>query len=94
METCNEIYLGRDNESQTLLNRSKTLIQAQRRVESCDALSDSTMGLVTSLITQEQIRNQQSAALVHVRGLQKMVELRGGLGQLDQNPTLVLAVCK
>lgn len=93
METFNEIYLGRDNKTQTLLNRSKTLIQIQRRVESCDALSDSTIGLITSLITQEQIRNQRSAALVDARGLQQMVELRGGLCQLDQNPPLVLAVC-
>jgi hypothetical protein len=47
-----------------------------------------------SLITQEQIRQQLSAATVHVKGLEKMVELRGGLSQLGQNVPLVLKICK
>ncbi|KAH8422410.1 uncharacterized protein LDX57_000164 [Aspergillus melleus] len=52
------------------------------------------MGLIISLITQEQIRGQGHAAEVHAKGLQRMVELRGGLNQLSGNLTLVLRVCK
>ncbi|KAE8326024.1 hypothetical protein BDV39DRAFT_216191 [Aspergillus sergii] len=90
MQACNEIYLGNGTSSRALYHLSQTLTQIQRRLDSCDALSDSTMGLIISLIMQEQIRSQGAAAEVHARGLQKMVELRGGLSGLDRNLTLVL----
>ncbi|OGM41851.1 hypothetical protein ABOM_009651 [Aspergillus bombycis] len=95
MQACNEIYLGNGtSNTKALYHLSQSLTQIQRRLASCDALSDSTMGLVISLITQEQIRGQGSAAEVHAKGLRKMVELRGGLSDLDGNLTLVLKVCK
>ncbi|KAB8268312.1 hypothetical protein BDV30DRAFT_17796 [Aspergillus minisclerotigenes] len=94
MQACNEIYLGNETSSRALYHLSQTLTQIQRRLDSCDALSESTMGLIISLIMQEQIRSQGAAAEVHARGLQKMVELRGGLSDLERNLTLVLKVCK
>lgn len=95
MQACNEIFLT--NGSITIEARhhlSQTFAQIQRRLEGREALSDSTIGLIISLITQEQIRSQGSVAEVHARGLKRMVELRGGLNQLDENRTLVLRVCK
>ncbi|RAL03640.1 uncharacterized protein BO80DRAFT_349697 [Aspergillus ibericus CBS 121593] len=93
MQACNEIYLNNGSSTaKALYHLSQTFVQIQRRLASPDALSDSTMGLIVSLITQEQIRNQGAAADVHAKGLQRMVELRGGLGQL--NRILVLRICK
>lgn len=95
MQACNEIYLGNGSSpNKELYHLSQTFPQIQRKLEGHDALSDSTMGLVISLIAQEQIRNQGPAAEVHARGLQMMVELRGGLSQINRNLTLVLKVCK
>ncbi|KAE8370606.1 hypothetical protein BDV27DRAFT_35461 [Aspergillus caelatus] len=95
MEACNEIYLGYGTSStKALYHLSQALTQIQRRLGTCHALSDSTIGLIISLIMQEQIRDQSPDAEVHARGLQKMVELRGGLGDLDRNLTLALKVCK
>jgi hypothetical protein len=95
MQACNEIYLGDGKSSaKALYHLSQTFIQIQKRLESDDALSDSTIGLITSLIMQEQIRDQGPAAEVHARGLQKIIELRGGLSQFEGNVTLVLKVCK
>ncbi|KAE8147057.1 hypothetical protein BDV25DRAFT_169418 [Aspergillus avenaceus] len=95
MQACNEIYLGDGASSpKALYHLSQTLTHIQRRLGSCDALSDSTMGLIVSLIMQEQIRGQGPATEVHARGLQKMVELRGGLGDLERNLTLASQVCK
>lgn len=95
MQACNEIYLGNGGSTtKELYHLSQTFPQIQRKLESHDALSDSTMGLVLSLIAQEQIKNQGPAAELHARGLQTMVELRGGLGHINRNLTLVLKVCK
>ncbi|GAD98560.1 hypothetical protein FG04937.1 [Paecilomyces variotii No. 5] len=94
MQACNEIYLGNGSSTtKALYHLSQTFRQVQRRLESKDSLSDSTIGLVLFLIMQEQIRNQGPAAEIHASGLKKMVELRGGLNQLDGNLNLILKVC-
>ncbi|KAI6779953.1 uncharacterized protein J7T54_000253 [Emericellopsis cladophorae] len=32
--------------------------------------------------------------MIHIAGLRRMVELRGGLDQLQQNPPLLMKICK
>ncbi|KAJ5552674.1 hypothetical protein N7494_002052 [Penicillium frequentans] len=73
---------------------SQTFAQVNKRLQGDDALSDSTIAIVMSLINQEQIRQHLSAAMIHVKGLEKMIELRGGLSQLEGNVPLVLKICK
>jgi hypothetical protein len=43
---------------------------------------------------QEQIRQQSYAVQIHADGLRKMVELRGGLSQLEGDIGLAIKVCK
>jgi hypothetical protein len=50
--------------------------------------------IILSLIHQELLRQHQHAALVHWKGLAKMVELRGGLYGLQANMTLTLKIAK
>lgn len=94
MQACNEIFLGKENEHEALYHLSRTFAQVNKRLASADALSDSTIAIVISLIHQEQIRRRHADAAIHVRGLEKMIELRGGLGRLEGNLPLVLKVCK
>ncbi len=74
--------------------RSKSLAHVRERLESADALSDSMVDSVISLVTQEQIQNQPVAARVHMDGLARLVELRGGLDSLEASLQLLLKVCK
>ncbi|KAI5461788.1 hypothetical protein BGZ63DRAFT_424645 [Mariannaea sp. PMI_226] len=95
MQACNEIFLGNTTGSPKALHHlSQTLAQVKRRLESDDALSDSTIGIVLSLVAQEQIRQDHRGAKTHFDGLEKIVELRGGLDQLEGNLPLLLKVCK
>lgn len=95
MQAANETFLGKGDTSPAALHHlSQTLAQVKRRLESRDALSDSTIGIVVSLITQEQMRQHLSAAEVHVMGLKRIVDLRGGLDQLQGDIPLILKVCK
>lgn len=66
----------------------------QQRIDGKDALSDSTLAIVISLFHQEQIRKQYAAAEVHMKGLQRMVQLRGGIQKLETSPYLMLKTCK
>jgi hypothetical protein len=95
MQACNELFLGDGEESPVAIQHlSNSLKYVRERLESKEALSDSTMGIVMSLITQEQCRQQHSAARVHMEGLAQMIELRGGLESLEGCPPVLLKACK
>ncbi|CAH0058085.1 unnamed protein product [Clonostachys solani] len=95
MQTCNEIYLGHgDSSSKALYSLSRTVSHVKNKLESPGALSDSTITLVLSLISQEQLKKFDSRAKIHLNGLRRMIELRGGLEQLEGKPPLLLKVCK
>lgn len=95
MKACNEIFLcDGDSSASALYHLSRTFARVKRRLESEHALTDSTIAIVMSLVSQEQIRQQHSAAQVHAKGLIKLIELRGGLKQLEGNIGLVLKICK
>ncbi len=95
MQACNELFLGGGRSSPEALHYlAQTFAQVRRRLEGTESLSDSTIAIVLSLINQEQIRREHLGAKVHIEGLRRMVELRGGLDQLQGNLPLLLKVCK
>lgn len=65
-----------------------------QRLGTAEALSDSSLVVVNFLIVQELLRESRSKAEIHLRGLQKMIELRGGLSQLGRDSGLALKICK
>ncbi|KAG9250563.1 uncharacterized protein F5Z01DRAFT_360103 [Emericellopsis atlantica] len=95
MQAANETYLGRGETSpRALTNLAKTFARVQQRILSPDALADSTVTIVISLVNQEHLRGDLSGATIHIAGLRRMVELRGGLDQLEHNPPLLMKICK
>lgn len=73
---------------------SRGHLRVRKKLDGCEALSDSTIAIVISLIHQEQLRRQGSATKAHVDGLDKIVQMRGGLCKLEYNAPLVLKICK
>ncbi|KAF7533748.1 hypothetical protein G7054_g6815 [Neopestalotiopsis clavispora] len=73
---------------------SRSLALVKDRLLGHEALSDSTLMLIILLILQEQMRQEIESARVHYEGLKKMIELRGGLDQLEDNAPMALKVCK
>lgn len=95
METCNEFFFSDGVSSpKALYHLSQTFTLVNKRLQSDEALSDSTLGIVLLLIFQEQLRNAKLDSRIHYEGLRKMVELRGGLCQLEGNLPLLLKICK
>ena len=95
MQACNELFLGSGEDSPAAIyHLSNSLKYVRQRLESSEALSDSTMGIVMSLITQEQCRHQHKAASVHMDGLAEMIKLRGGLDSLNSCLPVLLKACK
>ncbi|KAF2876646.1 hypothetical protein BDV95DRAFT_602616 [Massariosphaeria phaeospora] len=95
MQACNELFLrGGESSPIAMYYLSKSLAQVRERLESSDALSDATVCIVMSLVTQEQVRNQHAAARIHMDGLARMIELRGGLDSLEGSLPVLLKACK
>lgn len=95
MQACNALFLRNGYSSPEALHHlSRAYAHIKSRLDGPEALSDSTIGLVVSFIQQEQIKKGRADTMVHVAGLRRMVELRGGLGQLEGNMHLMLKICK
>lgn len=95
LEASNELFFGGGTSSPEALHHlSRSLALLKRRLETEDALSDSTLAIIIMLIIQEQIRIGSQASEVHYKGLRQLIELRGGLDQFERNPMLLLKICK
>jgi hypothetical protein len=64
------------------------------RLGTAEALSDSNLAAVNFLVVHHLVREEHEQAQVHYRGLQKMVELRGGMARLAHDDVLALKLCK
>jgi hypothetical protein len=94
MASTNEFFLGKGtNSPQALAYLSNSLLLVKRRMDGENALSDSTLAMIMLLILQEQVRHEE-ASQIHYEGLRTMINLRGGLHQLQSCPTLLLKMSK
>ncbi|PYH91363.1 hypothetical protein BO71DRAFT_51560 [Aspergillus ellipticus CBS 707.79] len=95
METCNAFFFSEGNTStKALYHLSQTFVLVNKRLQSNEALSDSTLGVILMLIFQEQLRKAKIDSKVHYEGLRRMIDLRGGLNKLEGNWPLVMKICK
>lgn len=95
MQACNQVFLHNGQTSvEAMHSMSKTLSLLNQRLTSPQALHDSTISLILALIHQELFRQQHADAQVHAKGVDQMIELRGGLEKLEANHFLVLKICK
>lgn len=58
------------------------------RLSGSEALSDTTIASIVGLIQYERLRGQHQDGMIHFKGLQRIIELRGGVAHLMNNPHL------
>ncbi|ETS77712.1 hypothetical protein PFICI_09774 [Pestalotiopsis fici W106-1] len=95
MDATNAFFVrGSPHGSEGLQHYSRSLAVVSDRLRGREALADSTLMLIVLLVLQEQMRQEVEAARVHYEGLKKMIQLRGGLAQLEDNGPVALKICK
>ncbi|KAL7953566.1 hypothetical protein V8C34DRAFT_296612 [Trichoderma compactum] len=77
-----------------LYHLSETFNYVTRLLAGPDALSDAAIMIVVTLVSQELIRKGYGNLRVHLDGLQKMIQLRGGLPKLEGSIALMMKLCK
>lgn len=58
------------------------------------AVSDSTIMVVIMLATIAELMDEKATVENHIRGLEKIVKLRGGLGGLNTHRNMPVKVCR
>lgn len=95
MQACNEMFPSNNRSSlKSLHYHSLTLSHARKRLQGADALSDGTIAMVLSLTKQELLRGDLVGARVHMDGVRRMIELRGGVSKFEENMPLMVNICK
>ncbi|QPC60911.1 hypothetical protein HYE67_003142 [Fusarium culmorum] len=94
IQSSNETYLGAGYScSNSLLCLSQTLDQLAKQLASSEALSDHTLSIVTALINHEQVAGHYVEAGAHVKGMKRIVDLRGGLENI-QDGAVATKICR
>jgi hypothetical protein len=92
-----------DKVSQLHLNRlacfhyAQTLQLLQARLYDFDqtcAISDATIMVVTTLASVAELMNEHATVENHIRGLEKIVALRGGVRALNTHTNMQVKVCR
>ena len=95
MATLNHFIFGREVSSvAAMYHLTQAVGLVNRALETPAALSDSNLSVVNFMVVQELLRGARSQAEVHLRGLEKMIRLRGGISALQQDRMLMLKICK
>ncbi|KAJ5116634.1 hypothetical protein N7456_000982 [Penicillium angulare] len=68
----------------TLHHISQAYALVNNKLSGPNSVSDSAIAAVVSLVIYQQIHHQVATGLVHLGGLYKMIQLRGGIGKLMQ----------
>ncbi|KAF7558920.1 hypothetical protein G7046_g5233 [Stylonectria norvegica] len=75
----------------------KAVRLVNEKLDTAEALTSSSLSVVNFLVVRDIHRGEQSSAEIHFNGLRKMVELRGGLSELEADcadGTLAQKICK
>lgn len=70
-------------------HHARALRLISSKISKAQGVTDFALASVIALSLQESLRGQMQHAKLHVEGLFRMVEVRGGLEGLESNPALV-----
>lgn len=80
----NGLVVEKDDPKEAMRHLSQTFRLVNERLSGNDAVSDATIAVVVILAQHERLRGNHREGLVHVGGLERMVQLRGGVTALSR----------
>jgi hypothetical protein len=94
MATLNDFFCDSNAlSSKAAYHLGQAVSLVNQKLDTEEALSISNLSVVNFLIVQEILREAQPKAEIHLDGLKRMLDLRGGLSHLEDS-VLALKICK
>lgn len=81
----NSFLVKQVDPSEGIHHLSQTFHLINERISRNVAVSDTTLAVVVAMAQYARLQGQYRQGLVHLGGLQRMIELRGGVSQLTKN---------
>lgn len=78
----NKLSLKPEDPPNAIHHQSRSLRLLNERLSGPDAVADATIAVVVALTQYDRLKGHYYGSLAHIVGLQRMVELRGGISQL------------
>ncbi|KAF2669202.1 hypothetical protein BT63DRAFT_413660 [Microthyrium microscopicum] len=91
--SLNNISRKQEDTREATHHISKALRLVNEKLSGEDPVSNTSIAVVVIMAQFERLNNHYQQGLIHLDGLQRMVELRGGISQLRRdNPSLALKI--
>jgi hypothetical protein len=95
MITMNEFILDQPLQtSVSIYHLNQAVRLVNQRLQTPEALSNSHLSVVNFLVFQGLLKEDKQVAEIHLKGLYRMLELRGSLEELEEYPILASKFCK
>lgn len=95
LAACVDFYLEQKKPSVAALTHlSQAMQMINKRISNGEGLSDLTVFNVLSLTIYEQLREEPKRSKLHLDGLYRIIQLRGGLIQFAERREMVLKICR
>ncbi|KAH8651186.1 hypothetical protein BX600DRAFT_100372 [Xylariales sp. PMI_506] len=95
MSTLNGFVFATEAEPPEAMHHlGKAVRLVNQSLDTADGLSNSNIFVVNFLAVRDMFREEQPNVDIHWQGLQKMIKLRGGLSQLEDDLHLILKIHK
>ncbi len=95
MATFNHFVFGREVPSvAATYHLTQAVALVNQALDTPTALSNSNLSVVNFLVVQELLRGARPEVEIHLKGLEKMIQLRGGISELRHDSMLMLKICK
>lgn len=79
---CHFSLMGPDNSTESMQHLSRTFRLVNESLSGVHAVSDATFAAVVAMTQYYQLRSEYEEGLIHLDGLEQMVNLCGGIGSL------------
>ncbi|KAI1844503.1 hypothetical protein JX265_010002 [Neoarthrinium moseri] len=76
--------IGSEGSAETANHLARTFRLVNNKLSGPQATSNTTLAAVIALTQYERLRSQHRQGLIHLHGLRRIVEMRGGIGKLIQ----------
>jgi hypothetical protein len=93
-EVSLDSLLGNQETSQTIQHLNNAYRCIRQNIQKNVTPSDPTIAAVMSMAIHEDLRGHPHRSKIHVDALCRLVELRGGLDQLEAKLVLVQKICR
>lgn len=94
MSILNAFVFGKEPVSwEATYHLGQAVALVNEKLDTPDALSNSNLAVVNFLVIRDLFKEDEAGAKIHLRGLHKMLELRGGLCMVEDR-TLALKLAK